>query len=163
MARKRHRLPSPVSLNDAVRLKKLDMNAVRELWSKTYNAYGKPDWSHIYPYYHPAIVFQDPIQRIEGKKDFIALCERLSKRCEKLHMEILSISQNSNTIFMEWIMTMAFTKYPDTPIHGSTRLTLDEEGRIVHQRDYFDLWGDIIDRIPFLRKFYRKLMHRYFG
>jgi len=24
---------------------------IRELWSKTYNTEGKPDWSHILPYY----------------------------------------------------------------------------------------------------------------
>ena len=48
------------------RLRTLDTSTVRELWSRTYNASGKPDWSHLYPYYHPDVVFQDSIQRIEG-------------------------------------------------------------------------------------------------
>ncbi len=43
----------------------LTANRIRELWSKTYNREGKPDWSHILPYYHEDIVFQDSIQRIE--------------------------------------------------------------------------------------------------
>ena len=42
---------------------------VRMLWSKTYNTDGKPDWSHLFPYYHEEITFQDSIQRIEGKED----------------------------------------------------------------------------------------------
>ena len=58
--------PAPIENSEPGRLRTLDINTVRELWSKTYNANGKPDWSHIYPYYHPDIVFQDSIQRIEG-------------------------------------------------------------------------------------------------
>ena len=30
----------------------------RELWSRTYNTEGKPDWSHIFPYYHEEIIFR---------------------------------------------------------------------------------------------------------
>ena len=143
--------------------KKLDIDTIRELWSKTYNAEGKPDWSHIFPCYHPDIVFQDPIQRIEGLEEFKALCGRLTRRCEKLQMEILSIAQSSNVIIMEWVMTMAFKKYPSTPVYGSTSLTLHEDGRIIAQRDYFDLWGDIFNGIPYFKKPYRNFMRRTFG
>ena len=40
----------------------LNEENVRFLWSKTYNTDGKPDWSHIFPYYHDDIVFQDTIE-----------------------------------------------------------------------------------------------------
>lgn len=141
----------------------LDIDTVRELWSKTYNSSGKPDWSHIYPYYHPDVVFQDSVQRIEGIAEFVALCERLTKRCEKLQMEILSIAQGSNFILMDWIMTMSFNKYPSTPVYGSTKLVLHSDGRIIQQRDYFDLWGDIFNGIPYFKKTYRKFMRKHFG
>jgi len=141
----------------------LDIDTVRELWSRTYNSNGKPDWSHIYPYYHPDVVFQDSVQRIEGIGEFVALCERLAKRCESLQMEILSIAQGSNFILMDWIMTMSFNKYPSTPVYGSTKLTLHADGRIIHQRDYFDLWGDIFNGIPYFKKAYRKFMRKHFG
>jgi len=154
---------TPIENNETYQLKPLDINTVRELWSKTYNANGKPDWSHLYPYYHPDIVFQDSIQRIEGIKEFVALCERLTERCENLQMEILSISQDSNIILLDWIMTMSFKKYPNTPVYGSTKLTLHYDGRIIEQRDYFDLWGDIFNGIPFFKKSYRKFMRRVFG
>ena len=144
-------------------LRKLDVATVRELWSKTYNAEGKPDWSHIFPYYHPRIVFQDSIQRVEGIREFVALCERLTKRCEKLQMEIHAIAQQDNVILMDWTMTMVFKKFPSTPIYGSTKLTLGEDGRIIEQRDYSDLWGDIFNGIPYFKKPYRKFMRRYFG
>ena len=141
----------------------LDIDTVREMWSRTYNSNGKPDWSHIYPYYHPDVVFEDSVQRIEGIGEFVALCERLAKRCESIQMEILSIAQGSNFILMDWIMTMSFNKYPSTPVYGSTKLTLHADGRIIHQRDYFDLWGDIFNGIPYFKKTYRKFMRKYFG
>ena len=154
---------SPVANASQGKLKELDINTIRELWSKTYNSEGKPDWSHLYPYYHPDVVFEDSIQRIEGMQEFTSLCERLTKRCEMLQTEILSIAQNSNIILFDWVMTMSFNKYPSTPVYGSTRLTLHEDGRIIAQRDYFDLWGDIFNGIPYFKKTYRKFMRKHFG
>ena len=142
---------------------KLTPEMLRELWGKTYNSDGKPDWSHIFPYYHDDIVFHDSIQRIEGKEDFIALCNRLTDRCEQLQMDILSTAQNENEIFFEWKMTMMFKKFPSTPMFGCTKLTFGEDNRIVKQRDYYDLWGDIFNGIPWFHRPYRKFMQKYFG
>jgi limonene-1,2-epoxide hydrolase len=149
-------------LND-LPLEPLTVGLVRELWSKTYNREGKPDWSHIFPYYHEDIIFQDCIQRIEGKTEFMALCNRLAKRCERLNMDILTIVKESIHIFFEWKMVMIFKKFPSTPVFGCTKLTLGEDNRIILQRDYYDLWGDIFNGIPLLHRPYRKFMHRYFG
>jgi limonene-1,2-epoxide hydrolase len=155
--------PLPAASAETDQRRVLDIDTVRELWSKTYNAQGKPDWSHIYPYYHPDIVFQDSIQRIEGMEEFVALCERLTERCEKLQMEINYMAQNANVIFMSWTMTMVFKKSPSTPIYGATRLVLHPDGRIIEQRDYYDLWGDIFNNIPYFKGPYRKFMRKQFG
>jgi limonene-1,2-epoxide hydrolase len=142
---------------------KITPEKLRELWSKTYNSDGKPDWSHIFPYYHDDIVFHDSIQKIDGKEDFIALCNRLADRCEQLQMDIISIAQHENEIFFEWKMTMMFKKFPSTPMFGCTKLTFGEDNRIIQQRDYYDLWGDIFNGIPWFHRPYRKFMHKYFG
>lgn len=141
----------------------LDIDSIKELWSKTYNREGKPDWSHIFKYYHQDIVFQDTIQRIDGIDDFIAMCNRLTKRTKQLKMEILHIAQNDNVIMFDWIMTMMFKKYPSTPLYGSTRLVLGENGQIIEHRDYYDLWGDIFNKIPHFGRIYRKLLVKKFG
>ena len=143
--------------------KELNTDTVQELWSQTYNTEGKPDWSHIFPYYHPEIVFQDTIQRIEGIEDFTAMCTRLTERTKQLNMEITSIIQHENCIMLEWIMTMMFKKFPSTPLYGVTRLTLHEDGRIIEQRDYYDLWGDIFNNIPRFGKMYRRFLKKKFG
>ena len=144
-------------------LKPLTTENVLELWSRTYNTSGKPDWSHIFPYYHEEIIFKDPIQTVTGKADFMAMCDRLTKRCEELKMDISSIAAGKNEIFMEWKMTMIFRKTPSTPIFGCTKLTLGPDGRITHQRDYYDLWGDIFQNVPVMKKIYPRFMRRLFG
>lgn len=136
---------------------------IKKLWSKSYNTEGKPDWSHIFPYYHEDIVFQDSIQKIEGIEEFKEMCKRLTKRSKELKMNIPSIVKKGEIVFMEWEMTMMFKKYPSSTIYGSTRLTLGDDGRIINQRDYYDLWGDIFDNIPRFCKRYRRFMKKKFG
>ena len=141
----------------------LNEETIRELWSQTYNHEGKPDWSHIFKYYHPDIVFQDTIQRIEGIENFVEMCNRLTQRTTQLRMEILAISQNGNVILFDWVMTMMFKKYPNTPMYGATKLVLSDDGLIKEQRDYYDLWGDIFNNIPRFGKMYRRFLVRKFG
>ncbi|MBK8491517.1 MAG: nuclear transport factor 2 family protein [Saprospirales bacterium] len=143
--------------------KPLNIETIKELWSQTYNTEGKPDWSHIFKYYHKDVVFQDTIQRIEGIDEFMAMCTRLTKRTQQLNMEIVSIAQNGNVILFDWIMTMMFKKYPSTPLYGSTKLVISDDGYILHQRDYYDLWGDIFNNIPRFGKMYRRFLVRKFG
>jgi len=141
----------------------LDIERVKELWSKTYNTEGEPDWSHIFPYYHEDIVFQDSIQEVRGKEAFLGVCNRLTTRCQSLNMEIVSIAQNGNVILFDWIMTMSFKKYPSTPMYGASKLTLNTDGMIIRQRDYYDMWGDIFNNIPHWNKMYRRFLKRKFG
>jgi limonene-1,2-epoxide hydrolase len=136
---------------------------IRALWVKTYNTQGKPDWSHLFPYYHDDIIFEDSIQHIEGKAEFMTMCNRLARRCEKLNMDIQSIVMDGKQIFFQWKMVMSFKKWPSNALYGCTRLTLADDNRIITQRDYFDLWGTILNGIPLLRKSYWKFMRRYFG
>jgi len=141
----------------------LSVNTVKELWSRTYNSEGKPDWSHILPYYHPNIIFRDSIQKIEGIHEFEKMCRRLTNRCSKLVMDIRNIAQENDIILMEWTMTMVFRRLPNSSVRGCTKLKIGEDGRIIEQRDYYDLWGDIFDRLPVIRTIYRKFMKLFFG
>lgn len=143
--------------------KDLNAESIKELWSKTYNTQGKPDWSHILPYYDDKIYFRDSIQAIHGIKDFTAMTERLTNRSKDLKMNLLNVVMHDSIVFIEWEMTIKFKKNPSSVLYGSSRLTLNEEGKIIEQRDYYDLWGDIFDNIPRFGKAYRRFMIKKFG
>ena len=153
----------PTEPEETVLIEPLSIEKIQELWSRTYNTAGKPDWSHLLPYYHENIIFEDTIQKVEGIAEFSAMCARLTKRSEQLNMEILCVVMNSNTVFLQWKMTIMFKKWPSTPLNGCSKLTLGDDNRIIAQRDYFDIWGTIFNGIPYLRRSYWKFMRKYFG
>ncbi len=141
----------------------LTLELVKELWTKTYNTDGKPDWSHILPYYDDNIYFRDTIQEIRGIAAFKAMTDRLTERSKDLNMKLVKAVQQGNDIFIEWEMTISYKKYPSSILYGLSRLTINENGKIIEQRDYYDLWGDIFDNIPSFGKKYRKFMKKKFG
>ena len=141
----------------------LTKELVLDLWSKTYNTEGKPDWSHIIPYYDTNIYFRDSIQEIRGIVEFTAMTERLTKRSKDLKMNIVTAVMHDNIVFIEWEMTIKFKKNPSSVLYGSSRLTLSEVGKIIEQRDYYDLWGDIFQNVPVMKKIYPRFMRRLFG
>ncbi|KAF0130279.1 MAG: limonene-1 2-epoxide hydrolase [Bacteroidetes bacterium] len=143
--------------------KTITVELVKELWSKTYNTEGRPDWSHILPYYADDIYFRDSIQEIRGIVPFTEMTERLTARSKDLKMNIVNVIMQENIVLMEWEMTLSFKKYPSSIMYGSSRLTINTEGKIAEQRDYYDLWGDIFDNIPRFGKMYRKFMKKKFG
>jgi len=141
----------------------LNADRLKELWSKTYNTEGKPDWSHILPWYDDNIFFRDSIQELHGIENFKAMTRRLTDRSKDLSMKIVRCIQQDSDIFIEWEMTIKFKKNPSSVLYGASRVTLNEEGKIVEQRDYYDLWGDIFDNIPRFGKAYRRFMKKKFG
>lgn len=140
-----------------------DLQQFIVLWSRTYGAEGKPDWSHILPYYAEDIVFRDCIQELRGIQTFREMTERLTRRSSELEMKIVHSVMSDNIIFMQWEMTILFGKTRRSVVYGASRLKLDAQGKICDQRDYYDLWGDIMDNIPGVGKLYRKFMRRVFG
>ncbi|RME58290.1 nuclear transport factor 2 family protein [Candidatus Parcubacteria bacterium] len=140
-----------------------NVETIKTLWTKTYNTEGHPDWSHILPFYAEDIHFRDSIQEIHGIKKFKEMTERLAQRSKDLKMHIVNAVLSGNTAFIEWEMTLSFKKYPSAVLYGCSRLTLNDEGKIQAQRDYYDLWGDIFDNIPRFGKAYRKFMIKKFG
>lgn len=139
------------------------IETIRLLWSKTYNTDGKPDWSHILPFYDENVYFRDSIQEIRGLDDFTAMTKRLTDRSKELKMALVNTQMDHNIIFLEWEMTIAYKKNPSSIVYGASRLTLGDNRKIIEQRDYYDLWGDIFDNIPRFGKAYRRFMRKKFG
>jgi len=96
-------------------------------------------------------------------KEFKAMTERLTSRSQDLKMKIVNIMMEGKLLFFEWEMTLTFRQTRSSIVYGLSRLTLNEEGKIVEQRDYYDIWGDILDNIPGVSKGYRMFMKKLFG
>lgn len=132
------------------------------LWKGVYKEKGRIDWSEMLLYYAEDIFFKDSIQEIRGMNEFSAMTARLAKRSRDLEYRIHNAVMEGPIIFVEWEMVISYKKYPTSSIYGSSRLTL-RDGKIIEQRDYYDLWGDIFDNIWFIKKGYRRFMKKRFG
>jgi hypothetical protein len=132
------------------------------LWQDIYASPGKPAWDHILPYYDSDIFFKDSVQEIRGIDEFAEMTRRLAKRSTKLVFLIHNSLMYGDVIFIEWEMVISYKRLPESSVFGSSRILL-RDGKILEQRDYYDLWGDIFDNIPFFRKAYRFFMRKAFG
>ena len=81
-----------------------NVDQIKELWTKTYDKAGKPDWSHILPYYAKDIEFRDSVQSLSGIEDFTAMTERLSARSKDLKMKVVNATKEDFIIFVELIL-----------------------------------------------------------
>lgn len=139
-----------------------DVQQIVDLWTRVY-ADGCPDWSHLLPYYADDVHFADTVQELNGIAAFREMVERLARRSGDVRMQVLNAVKDGDVIFVEWQMTLRFRQTRTVTMPGLSRLTLNEKGKIVDQRDLYDLWGTIFDAIPGLRRAYRVFMRRVFG
>lgn len=139
-----------------------DLNHYLSLWKDIHSSSNGPCWDHILPYYDENIFFKDTVQEIRGITAFTEMTERLSKRSKNLEMVIHNSSMQGNLIFVEWEMIISYKKFPKSSIFGVSRTTI-KGGKIIDQRDYYDLWGDIFKNIKFLSGGYRRFMRKRFG
>ena len=132
------------------------------LWQDVYASRGNPAWDHILPYYDRDVVFRDSVQEVRGIKAFTAMTRRLARRSKHLEFLVRHGVMDGNLIFIEWEMRISFKSYPKSSVYGASRILL-RNGKILEQRDFYDLWGDIFDNIPFAGKAYRLFMRKAFG
>ena len=140
----------------------LTIERVKEAFAKSMIP-GKADVSWTRRYYREDVRFQDSVQTTHGLEAFLGVCERLCERCSELTMEVTDAAHTGNVMIVHWTMTMSFNGTTSTPIYGSSRLLLDEDGMIYDQRDIYDMWGDTFDVVPVFGKLYRRFMARFFG
>jgi hypothetical protein len=139
-----------------------DLPHFLSLWKDKYRSEGKPGWDHILPYYDKDIFFKDSVQEIRGIRKFSEMTRRLAKRSKSLEFLVHNSVMEGNLIFIEWEMVISYKNYPKSSVFGASRILL-RDGKVLEQRDYYDLWGDIFDNIPFLGKGYRLFMRKRFG
>ncbi len=117
------------------------------------------DVSIIRDHYHPDVRFQDAIQVVHGKDAVIEMMLRFPKRVAELSCTVHQAVQKDDIIFVEWSMDMRARKsLPVMTNHGATKLRVDENGLVIEHRDYFDLWGDMLDAFSRVSKVYRAIV-----
>ena len=127
----------------------LDAHAVHELFSSWDKSV--PSVDELRRYFTDDMVFEDPLQRIEGIEEYREMNERLLKKNHDLKIQMEESAQNGPHIMFTFSMSMAPSKKrPDMRIHntGMTYVRLAADGRIEYHRDYWDFNTMFLSAFP---------------
>ncbi len=136
----------------------LDAQAVHELfslWDKKV-----PTVEELRQYFTDDLVFEDPLQRIEGLEEYWAMNERLLKQNTDLKIKMEESAQNGRHIMFTYSMSMSPSKKMSKMLHvtGMTYVRLSEEGKIEYHRDYWDFLGAMLSMFPRALRVYKRLV-----
>ncbi len=116
------------------------------------------DFSLVYQYYDTNVSFQDSIQSVEGRNEFIEMIKRFIERCKELSLDVHHAVQGESVIFLHWTLKFKLFPLQESTFEGVSKLTLNEAGKVIRHRDFFDMWGDTFGSIPLLGGLYRRFM-----
>ena len=137
----------------------VNTSELRALFSKPYGA-PAPSEQQWRDAYSEDVVFEDPTQKQKGLNAYLAAQEGLVRRCDDVLLKPLAIACDGPTAFVEWEMGLKI-KGIEFVYPGTTRLLLNDAGKIVDHRDYFDFVGPTFEPVPVIGGFVRWLYKRF--
>lgn len=115
--------------------------------------------SELIDAYDDEVVFQDPLQRVEGREALAEMNRRLLRRARVLRVTVNEGVAAGDQIFLTWTMEYAYRLSPTLTLEGASHLRV-RDGKIVYHRDYWDLASSLIGKVPGVRRLYGALTAR---
>ena len=100
------------------------------------------------------IIFVDPFNNIKGINAFKNIFYHMFENVKEPRFFILDYSMNKQRVFLKWKMTFFAFKSLQT-IEGMIELLLNNFGKVVFHRDYWDSLSGLFIKIPFIGYFYK--------
>jgi hypothetical protein len=129
----------------------------------TFNALNKDNVPVLDGFYHPEVVFEDPLVRING-------LERLKRYYADMYESVTAISFDFSEQIVEedthvaiWSMRMRFRKLNkgrEVQLDGISVIRFNEEDLVVYHRDYFDVGAMVYEQVPFVGYLVRQVKKR---
>lgn len=112
--------------------------------------------------YSDDVVFIDPVAKHTGLPAVEAYFIRLLRNCTGCHFDIRSTNEDENRAYVDWCMTFEHPKLKrgkPIPVDGFSVLDL-EGGKVIRQRDYYDMGAMVYEHVPLLGGFVSGLRRR---
>ena len=100
------------------------------------------------------IIFVDPFNNIKGINAFKNIFYHMFENVKEPRFFILDYSMNKQRVFLKWKMTFFAFKSLQT-IEGMSELLLNDFGKVVFHRDYWDSLSGLFIKIPLIGYFYK--------
>lgn len=124
------------------------------------NARGVDALDELLALYDASVVFEDPMQRIEGIDAFASLNRKMVEHARSMRFDVHEVVEQGGQLFATWTLHYAPKLGPTLTIGGVTHARV-RDGRIVEHRDYWDLLSSVVDVIPGATRVYKSVMARF--
>lgn len=124
-----------------------------------FNVEGAAALERIPALYADDIVFQDPIQTVQGLGPFMETNRRMMGRAKALEVQVGELIEQGDQLFLSWKMRYVPKMGPAIAIDGCTHCRA-RDGKIVYHRDYWDLLSSVMDGIPLVAPVYKMLVKK---
>lgn len=130
---------------------------------EVYQNLSKDNLSQLTALYDEHVIFEDPAHRLEGADTLLAYFKTLYTRVEHCAFIISASQQIGDQGFLTWTMSLAHPKLKSgqlISVQGVSQLKFSK-GRIIYQRDYFDLGQLLYENLPVLGSLVRGIKKRF--
>lgn len=117
----------------------------------TYESLEKGKWQPLAALYAEDIIFQDPLQRIQGLPALMAYFESLYTHLSYCRFQVLTTCHQEQQAFVTWTMRYSHSRLKggrEIFVEGATHLQFQD--KITMHRDYTDLGQMLYEHIPLL-------------
>lgn len=110
--------------------------------------------------YDDDIVFQDPIQRVEGLAAFRKALASMEKSLKDLEVRLISDAAGENRLAVRWEMDFRVPFVPfKATLPGVSWMEFREGGKCCRHTDYWDMLGMFSQLLPFTKPI-QKILQR---
>jgi SnoaL-like domain len=119
--------------------------------------------SHLSEYYTEDAYFKDPFNEVRGVRSIQDIFAHMYDALDNPRFVITSKIVEDHACFLVWDFKFYMKSYDKTTeqtIHGGSHLLLNDDGKIVSHRDYWDAAEELYAKLPILGVLMRWLKKR---
>jgi ketosteroid isomerase-like protein len=124
-----------------------------ELIRRVFNDFNKDTMYLLDEFYSAAVVFEDPINRLDGLDALRDYYANVYKNVTSISFDVTNEVVEGDTHVIMWKMHMTaekLNKGKPTLTHGTSVIRFNEEHKVTYHRDYFDMGEMLYQHVPVL-------------
>jgi hypothetical protein len=122
---------------------------------------GEAGLPQLLKLYDEDLRFQDPVRELRGLSEFAKMNREFLRGVRSLDIRVLDLVEGESSFFAAWTMVVLGRVGPQVTVAGATHART-RGGKIVEQRDYFDLAGSAFGSIRGVSSAYRAIVRKLF-
>lgn len=103
--------------------------------------------------YSDDVQFIDPAHEINGLNQLTEYFSTLYKNVESIEFSFHDVLQQSDSCYLQWVMSFCHKSLAGGEailVPGATYLRINDDRKVYHHRDYFDLGTMLYEHLPLL-------------